>query len=178
MIRSYGRILFVLAGVALAVYFAWKMAKGIDAFFYPWANEKSSHAVLIGGWRGSFAPDRANARAMWIELHRWHEDRAHPCADCQIIEGIARTCEADGTVVNYRVSGVPLDRMAKRIRLRVSPLDSQGMIDHEIETATGEWDGTNLRLTLRLKNDKSGAKTEMVRDTAQHWQEECEELGR
>ena len=178
MPQSYGRILFVLAGVALAVYFAWKVAQSFDRFFFPWADERSTRSVLVGGWLGTFAPQDAESRAMQIELHRWREDRNHPCGDCQPIEGVARTCEADGTIVMYRISGVPLDRAAKRIRLRVLPQGYQGLIDHEIIGASGEWNGAQLRLVLQVKNAPAAVSVDMVRGDAASWKMQCESLSR
>jgi len=178
MPQSYGRILFVLAGVALAVYFAWKVAQRLDSFFFPWADERSTRTVLVGGWLGTFAPQDAESRVMQIELHRWREDRNHPCGDCQPIEGVARTCEADGTIVTYRISGVPLDRAAKRIRLRVLPQGYPGLIDHEITGAAGEWSGAQLRLALQLKNTTATTSVDMSRGDAGSWKMQCEALSR
>lgn len=178
MSQSYGRILFVLAGIALAVYFAWKIAQRVDAFFFPWANEKSGRPVLTGAWVGTFTPPEGDTRVMQMELHRWREDRDHPCADCQTIEGVARTCDADATVVAYRVSGAPLDRTAKRIRLRVLQQGDTGSIDNEVIGATGEWQGASLRLTLRIKDAKADTKMEMARASAANWKSECEALAR
>jgi hypothetical protein len=176
MSQSYGRILFVLAGIALAVYFAWKIAQRIDTFFFPWADEKSGRPLLTGDWLGTFTPPDIDSRVMQIELHRWREDRQHPCTDCQTIEGIARTCDADGAIVTYRVSGVPLDRAAKRIRLRMLSQGYQGLIDHEITGATGQWDGANLRLSLKVKGADASTKMETVRGGEVSWKRECEVL--
>ena len=173
MSHSYGRILFVLAGIALAVYFAWKVAQRMDAFLFPWADEKSGRPVLVGNWVGTVT----DARALQAELRRRHEDRNHPCSDCQIIEGVARTCDADGTVVTYRVSGVPLDRAAKRIRLRLSPQGYQGMIDAELVGATGEWDGATLRFSLQTRDEQARIRVEMQREQQGSFQRACELLG-
>jgi hypothetical protein len=176
MSQSYGRILFVLAGIALAVYFAWKVAVRIDAFFFPWADEKSARPLLIGGWLGTYAPQDAQPLAMQMELHRWREDREPPCGDCQSIEGLARTCDEDGVATIYRVSGAPLDRAAKHIRLRFRPQAHPGLINHEIVAATGEWAGLTLRLALQVKDVRTTSIADMKRGNQASWKSQCEAL--
>ena len=88
-----------------------------------------------------------------------------------------RTCEADGTIVSYRISGVPLDRAARRIRLRVSPQGYPGRIDHEFVSAAGEWDGTKLRLMAQVKDAHPAATMlEMTRGDAASWKVHCDAL--
>jgi hypothetical protein len=176
MPQSYGRVLFVLAGIALAVFFAWKVALRIDAFFFPWADEKSTRPLLIGGWLGTFAPQDAEPLVMQMELHRWRVDREHPCADCQPIEGTARICDAGGVAASYRVSGAPLDRAARHIRLRLLPQAHPGFIDHEIVGATGEWTGPTLRIVLHVKDVRTTFMTDMKRGNEAGWKSQCEAL--
>jgi hypothetical protein len=151
MSHSYGRIVFVLLGVGLAVYLCWKISQRVDAFLYPWANERSGQPVLVGTWVGRLqSPGRP--LGVKLELHRWHASRDSQCSQCDPIEGTAVVCDDSGTLSHYDISGKPADRRATHITLGVKPAANAPRDIPQLDVLRGSWRGDELDLKAELRD--------------------------
>jgi hypothetical protein len=152
MKQSYGRIVFILFGVGVAIYACWKISQRIDAYLYPWADEHSGHAVLTGAWVGELVLDRNHRQAVLLELHRWHPPRSEKCpTGCNTIEGVLTTCDQEGLESNYNVTGRPADRRATHFSLQATPGPNPPIDFAGFDVLKGRWTGVDIELDLQLR---------------------------
>jgi hypothetical protein len=164
MKQSYGRIVFILLGVGIAVYACWKISQRMDAFLYPWADDRSGHAVLTGEWMGEVTIDRNHRQGVLLDLHRWHPPHSEKCeAGCNTIEGVLTTCDEEGLESNYNVTGRPADRKATRFSLQATPGPNPPIDFAGFEALKGQWKGAELELELQLRagNSLPGVRRQM-----------------
>lgn len=152
MRHSYGRIVFILLGVGIAIYACWKISQRVDAFLYPWADERPGRAVLTGAWVGELAIGNDHRQGVLLELHRWHPPRSVKCpTGCNTIEGTLTTCDDEGLESSYIVTGRPADRRAARFSLQASPGPNPPIDFAGFGVLKGQWTGENLELDVQLR---------------------------
>lgn len=149
MSQSYGRIAFLLLGVGIAVYACWKIAQRVDAFLYPWADERSGRPTLTGAWVGQFKT-AGMPLGIKLELHRWRPPRGSQCSPCDPIEGTAMICDGSGVLWRYDISGKSADRRATRINLIVRPASRSPPDSPPLGGLHGSWHGNELELQAEL----------------------------
>ena len=151
MRQSYGRLVFILLGVAVAIYACWKISQRIDAFLYPWADERAGGTVLTGAWIGELAIGSDHRQGVLLELHRRLPQRSEKCpAGCNSIEGTLTTCDDEGLESNYIITGRPVDRRATRLSLQASPGPNPPIDFAGFDALKGQWTGETLDLEVQL----------------------------
>ena len=164
MSQSYGRLVFILLGVGVAVFACWKIAQRVDAFLYPWANERSGLPTLTGAWMGYAKTPAGSPLGVLLELHRRRPEQGSECGGCDTLLGRAVTCDDKGVQLNYRVSGKPADRRATRFSLGAAPVDPARADEMELAGIRGTWRTNDLVLEIELREphrvSASGADSE------------------
>lgn len=119
----------------------------IDALFFPWAF---ADPPLLAGWSGTLTAGNGDRLTMTLALERDYTNRDEVCVRCNQIKGSATTCDAQGRIRRYRISGSPRDRQARQLHLGASPEPDPPPDGLELDTLIGQWDGAD---TLTLDAD-------------------------
>jgi hypothetical protein len=109
-----------------------------DLLLYPWALAQPS---VMGRWAGRLTPVNGVQFALSLELRRAHAAVVDDCTTCNQLEGTAVTCDGQGVVRRYRLSGSPDDRRATRLHLGAVPDAMPPPDGLELSTVNGAWDG-------------------------------------
>jgi hypothetical protein len=118
-----------------------------DIMFYPWAR---ATPPLLDEWVGELTTGSGEQLTVVFMLERARTDDGSVCSNCAQIEGSAVTCDAHGNVLRYRVSGSPLDRAGRQLRLGVIPRQNPPPDGLEFSAVSGAWDGADA-LTLQAE---------------------------
>jgi hypothetical protein len=133
-------LMVVFLGAALILFFA--LERVSDMVFYPWAL---ADPPLLDNWAGSLTTGNGVRMVVGIELRRARTDQGMTvCATCSQIEGSGATCDAHGTVLQYRVSGSPTDRRGSQLHLGAVPEPQPPPDGLELDVLRGTWDGGNV----------------------------------
>ena len=139
--------LLLVGGLAL-----FALAGGLDlvtdALFFPWVFARPP---LLDDWSGRLVAGNGDALTMTLTLRRQEANSGgERCVRCNQIEGAAVTCDAQGRVRRYRISGSPRDRQGRDLHLGAIPDVDPPPDGLELDTLIGRWDGGD---TLSLAAD-------------------------
>ena len=119
-----------------------------DALFFPWVFAKPP---LLDEWTGRLVAGNGDALTLTLTLRRQDTNSGgERCVRCNQIEGTAATCDAQGRVRRYRISGSPRDRQGRELHLGAMPDVDPPLDGLELDTLIGRWNGVD---TLDLNAD-------------------------
>jgi hypothetical protein len=141
------RSLAIIA-VLVAVVFSGALDYVTDALFFPWTFARPP---LLDDWTGRLVAGNGDRLTITLALHRRPPDSSgESCIRCSQIEGTAATCDAQGRIRRYRISGSPRDRQGRQLHLGAMPDVDPPPDGLELDTLKGEWDHAD---TLTLAAD-------------------------
>jgi hypothetical protein len=118
-----------------------------DALFFPWVFARPP---LLDDWTGRLRAGNGDTLTIGLTLRRTTSDSPEGCVRCNQIEGAAATCDAQGRLRRYRISGSPRDRHGRELHLGAVPDADPPPDGLELDTLIGRWDGAD---TLQLDAD-------------------------
>ena len=162
---SHMRGIAILVLLASFAYFLPNVLNRItDAMFFPWAHASPS---LLDQWVGQLTTGNGAALVVGMSLERDYTDRERVCVRCNQLKGSAATCDARGTVLQYRVSGSPRDRQGRQLHIGASPTPQPPPDALELSTLAGTWDyGDLLELEADFHWRRGGAAISSTDDPA------------